>query len=142
MLAKPAPSKQDISKPILISSNHSAPSGPRAPPTTTTSMRVQRSQTLMTTVSPSAFPIDKDVAIGRRPSLFNIPSSTEAGANQQAPGPYVVNADFEEQVNKLQNLLPHADRGVLAGYLRRSGQDVMAIGQYLEDEKNGTLKYF
>jgi hypothetical protein len=48
--------------------------------------------------------------------------------------------EFIHQVDKLAELLPHADRDVLAGYLRRSGQDILAIGQYLEDEKNGTLK--
>lgn len=50
------------------------------------------------------------------------------------------NPEFTHQVDKLSDLLPHADRDVLAGYLRRSGQDILAIGQYLEDEKNGTLR--
>lgn len=49
--------------------------------------------------------------------------------------------DFIRQVDKLSDLLPHADRDVLAGYLRRTGQDIMAIGQYLEDEKNGTVRH-
>jgi len=48
--------------------------------------------------------------------------------------------EFVRQVDKLVELIPHADRDVLAGYLRRAGQDILAIGQYLEDEKNGTLK--
>jgi hypothetical protein len=39
------------------------------------------------------------------------------------------------------DLLPHADRNVLAGYLRGAGQDIIAIGRYLEDEKNGTIVY-
>lgn len=50
--------------------------------------------------------------------------------------------EFYQQVDKLANLLPHADRDVLAGYLRRAGQDMRAIGQYLEDEKNGTIQTF
>lgn len=50
--------------------------------------------------------------------------------------------EFIRQVDKLAGLLPHADRNILAGYLRRAGQDVLAIGQYLEDEKNGTLKAY
>ena len=49
--------------------------------------------------------------------------------------------EFERQVDKLADLLPHADRAVLAGYLRRAGQDVLAIGQDLEDEKNGALRH-
>ena len=48
--------------------------------------------------------------------------------------------DFMKQVDKLSDLLPHADKGVLAGYLRRAGQDMLAIGQYLEDEKNGAIR--
>lgn len=48
--------------------------------------------------------------------------------------------EFSRQVDKLADLLPHADRVVLAGYLRRAGQDMLAIGQYLEDEKNGTIR--
>jgi hypothetical protein len=43
-------------------------------------------------------------------------------------------------VDKLADLLPHANKQVLAGYLRRAGQDMLAIGQYLEDEKNGRLR--
>jgi hypothetical protein len=52
----------------------------------------------------------------------------------------MLDRDFERQVDKLADLLPQAERGVLAGYLRRGGQDILAIGQYLEDEKNGTLR--
>jgi hypothetical protein len=44
------------------------------------------------------------------------------------------------QVQRLQELLPHADRDVLKKYLRRAGQDILAIGQYLEDERNGTIR--
>lgn len=50
-------------------------------------------------------------------------------------------AQFSLQLDKLVHLLPHADRSVLAGYLRRSGQDILAVGRYLEDEKNGTIMY-
>jgi len=48
--------------------------------------------------------------------------------------------EFNQQVDKLASLLPHANRDVLAGYLRRAGTDMLAIGQYLEDEKNGTIQ--
>ena len=50
-------------------------------------------------------------------------------------------AQFELQLDKLGDLLPQADRNVLAGYLRRSGQDILAVGKYLEDERNGTIMY-
>ena len=48
---------------------------------------------------------------------------------------------FNVQLDKLVDLLPGADRDVLAGYLRRSGQDILAVGRYLEDERNGTIRY-
>lgn len=50
-------------------------------------------------------------------------------------------AQFNLQLDKLVHLLPHADKNVLAGYLKRSGQDILAVGRYLEDEKNGTIMY-
>lgn len=50
-------------------------------------------------------------------------------------------AQFNAQLDKLVHLLPHADRNVLGGYLRRSGQDILAVGKYLEDERNGTIVY-
>ena len=54
--------------------------------------------------------------------------------------PALPNPEFDRQVARLADLLPHADRDILAGYLRRAGQDMLAIGQYLEDEKNGSLR--
>jgi hypothetical protein len=50
--------------------------------------------------------------------------------------------EFVQQVDKLATLLPHANRDVLAGYLQRAGKDMLAIGQYLEDEKNGTIQLY
>uniref|UniRef100_A0A0W0F0H3 Putative Dbl-like domain-containing protein n=1 Tax=Moniliophthora roreri TaxID=221103 RepID=A0A0W0F0H3_MONRR len=45
------------------------------------------------------------------------------------------------QVNKLADLLPHVERNILAGYLRRAGHsDILAIGQYLEDERNDCVR--
>lgn len=49
-------------------------------------------------------------------------------------------SDFDVQLDKLAVLLPHADRDILAGYLRRAGQDMIAIGLYLEDEKMGRIR--
>lgn len=72
--------------------------------------------------------------LARRPSLFNLSQEPEPVIDIQ-PDP-----EFVRQVDKLVELVPHADRDVLAGYLRRAGQDILAIGQYLEDEKNGTLR--
>ena len=60
----------------------------------------------------------------------------------QVPGKISLpDAQFNVQLDKLVHLLPHADRDVLAGYLKRSGQDILAVGKYLEDEKNGNIVY-
>ncbi|KAH6915439.1 hypothetical protein BKA70DRAFT_1258939 [Coprinopsis sp. MPI-PUGE-AT-0042] len=145
-------STRDIGRPVLMSTTnvahsqgpHSAvsahghgppsvhghghgPSGPRAPPPN----RAQRSKTLM--IAPTTRHQERESALGRRPSLFDTtpPTLEEIYADPV----------FAEQVDKLHSVLPHADRAVLATYLRRAGQDVLAIGQYLEDERNGTLKY-
>ena len=65
--------------------------------------------------------------------------------NRRSPGPSPeldtrANAEFTRQVERLADLLLHADKDVLAGYLSRAGQEMLAIGQYLEDEKNGNVR--
>lgn len=75
-------------------------------------------------------------SVGRRPSIF----ARARGGGGAASSGYASSPEFEQQVDKLHVLVPHADRDTLAGYLRRAGQDILAIGQYIEDEKNGTLK--
>jgi len=49
--------------------------------------------------------------------------------------------DFNQQLDRLAALLPRADRCILEVYLRRTGQDMLALGQYLEDDKTGTYRY-
>jgi len=75
---------------------------------------------------------EKYPTLNRSPSLTDLPSGSvlDIGADP----------DFVQQVDRLVDLLPHVDRDVLAGYLRRAGQDMLAIGQYLEDERNGLIK--
>ena len=48
--------------------------------------------------------------------------------------------DFTHQINQLTALIPRADPIVLAGYLRRAGSDMLALGQYLEDERMGIIR--
>jgi hypothetical protein len=117
------PLKNAVSRPINIVTAPSIPGGPRAVP-----HRAQRSRTIMIS-SPSPRSFDKNSPINRRSSLkydrvIDIQSDPE----------------FVRQVDKLADLLPRADRHILAGYLRRAGQDILAIGQYLEDERNGTIR--
>jgi hypothetical protein len=112
------------------------PGGPRAPPG-----KIQRAHTMSVAPPPMEQPpvsvtrsdTRSSVSTTRRPSFFH----RSAAAYPTPPS----DAEFERQVDKLADLLPHADRGVLSGYLRRSGQDILAIGQYLEDERKGTIRY-
>ncbi|KIM45873.1 hypothetical protein M413DRAFT_440927 [Hebeloma cylindrosporum] len=127
---KSSPTVLNISHPIINITKPppTVPGGPRAPPN-----RVRRSQTFMSTVSHTS-PNDRgrNDPIVRRPSLFNLSQETVSEI-QSDP-------DFSQQVDRLHTLLPHADRDILAGYLRRAGQDMLAIGQYMEDERMGTLR--
>ncbi|KAI9508651.1 hypothetical protein F5148DRAFT_864618 [Russula earlei] len=130
-------------RPVQITSAPSVPGGPRALPN-----RVQRSRTLMlassppksetAASSPSSPPLP---ALRRRSNTLKRPSFF--GRSGAGPSPALeatMGADFTRQVERLADLLPHADKDVLAGYLRRAGQDILAIGQYLEDEKNGSVR--
>ncbi|KAH7930016.1 hypothetical protein BV22DRAFT_1055597 [Leucogyrophana mollusca] len=132
VLSKSPPRPTPNPRPVNIPNAPSMPGGPRALPS-----RMQRSQTIMVSPqpSPNSASTQRSSIIARRPSLF--------GGRSVSPE-HIINIepdDFTRQVDKLAALLPKADRSVLAGYLRRSGQDILAIGQYLEDEKNGTLRY-
>ncbi|KAH8106167.1 hypothetical protein BXZ70DRAFT_420932 [Cristinia sonorae] len=129
--------------PVQLSSPPQIPGGPRTVPT-----RMQRSQTISVSPTPPSAPAPvavtsteisrRNTHMTRRPSLFTRGASVVTGASSSSTS--VGDPSFEDQVDKLADLLPHADRRVLAGYLRRSGQDILAIGQYLEDEKNGCLR--
>ncbi|KAH9918121.1 uncharacterized protein B0H18DRAFT_1086874 [Fomitopsis serialis] len=133
---------------VQVASSPNVPGGPRAAPG-----RVRRSQTFSAISGPPPQPNASTMPTSnshpqrqstmRRPSLFaraknHGQSNAQAGAVVAQPA--LPDPEFDHQVDKLADLLPHADRGVLAGYLRRAGQDILAIGQYLEDEKNGTLR--
>ncbi|KAF9495759.1 hypothetical protein BDN71DRAFT_1447214 [Pleurotus eryngii] len=145
-LMKPGPASPHP-RPVNLSNNPSVPGGPRAPPN-----RMTRASTMMVapmTAQPSS-------SSETRPSSFERGAPMKRGStmihgpksqHNHAPssGDEVLDirhdsTDFMKQVDKLSDLLPHADKAVLAGYLRRAGQDMLAIGQYLEDEKNGAIR--
>lgn len=47
---------------------------------------------------------------------------------------------FNNSLDKLADVLPHVERRTLALYLRRAdGEDIRAIGAYLEDERKGSV---
>lgn len=124
-------------RPVQITSAPSVPGGPRALPA-----RVQRSQTLVLSSSPpnSGNNPSTSLHMRRRSNTLKRPSffGRSPGPSPELDAP--TNTEFARQVDRLAELLPHADKDVLAGYLSRAGQDILAIGQYLEDEKNGNVR--
>lgn len=124
-------------RPVNIPSAPTVPGGPRAVPN-----RASRSQTIMLPKAPSPNTSHRSSSINRRPSLFTARRPSPNGAiSSNSAGYLTEDQEFVSQVDKLADLLPQADRDILAGYLRRAGSDLNAIGQYLEDEKNSTLRH-
>ncbi|KAF9263658.1 hypothetical protein L218DRAFT_1077181 [Marasmius fiardii PR-910] len=131
-----------ISSPVSVNASHSIPGGPRAPPA--------RAKTLMLSPSPSPNKGHFDAGsgsesgsatVGRRPSMYNLSSSSVSDSGHGIPRrEKEEDPSFNAQVNKLADLLPYVEKTVLAGYLRRAGHDILAIGQYLDDEKNGCVR--
>jgi hypothetical protein len=128
--------------PLLTGSSHSVPGGPRAAPG-----RAQRSQTLMLAPSPSPPVTSPSPPIGNKYSRRSVMirhGSISPAALVSSPNPasesWRNDPTIMAQVDKLADLLPHADRNILAGYLRRAGSDLVALGQYIEDEKNGVIR--
>ena len=81
------------------------------------------------------------------PSQQTVQSTTQSlkRSSSVAPSSYSVAPEmndklFDKQMEKLTDLLPHVDKKILAVYLRRTGQDILAVGQYLEDERKGTIR--
>ncbi|ESK82895.1 hypothetical protein Moror_1369 [Moniliophthora roreri MCA 2997] len=136
-LTKPPPASAPATvSPISVNKSlASVVGGPRAPPN-----RASRAFTSgSVSDSPSGTGSSRaSTTLAKRPSLYNIPS--ESAAQVQHRSQQHEDPAFIAQVNKLADLLPHVERDILAGYLRRAGQDVLAIGQYLDDEKNGCVR--
>ena len=125
-------------RPVQITNAPSVPGGPRALPG-----RVQRSQTLVLSSSPPANSGNNpptSLHMRRRSNTLKRPSFFGRSPGPSAELDAPTNTEFTRQVERLADLLPHADKDVLAGYLSRAGQDILAIGQYLEDEKNGNVR--
>jgi hypothetical protein len=100
--------------------------GPRSRPLRTPSVIGNR------TAMHFASPGDSSFRLSRSPSL---PTSTSKGSVT------LTSEDFKKQVDRLADVLPHVDRKLLEGYLKHSGQDILAIGQFIEDEKQGSIHY-
>ncbi|KIJ56661.1 hypothetical protein M422DRAFT_22808 [Sphaerobolus stellatus SS14] len=96
--------------------NPSLPGGPRAP-----SRPTNRLHSVLTSKAQPTPAISNTTA---RPSMDTTPEA------------------FAQQLDKLADLLPQADKDTLGGYLLRArGNDPMlAINAYLEDEKEGRLR--
>ncbi|KAG2077673.1 hypothetical protein BDR04DRAFT_1088775 [Suillus decipiens] len=128
-----SPQRQEPNpRPMTIPNSPSVPGGPRAPPD-----RMQRSHTVV--LSPQSQ--SNGTGHHRSNTVIQRPSQLSGRHTFSERGSPTDPDEFARQVDKLAALLPKADKTVLGGYLRRSGQDILAIGQYLEDEKNGTLRH-
>ncbi|VDC06282.1 unnamed protein product [Peniophora sp. CBMAI 1063] len=135
---------QTLNLPPPVSSNGHTSAPESAPLSKTSNPQPQMRRRSNTLKRPSLFggTRDRDRASG---SGGPSPQRSQSSGLNHNPSPSperdpVLAADFQAQVDKLADIIPHADREVLAGYLKRAGQDILAIGQYLEDEKNGTVR--
>ena len=135
LLGRRQPTVPPNPRSIQINSTPTVLGGPRAPPG-----RVVRSQS--TVAHP---PNKRDQMI--TPSQQTVQSTTQSlkRSSSVAPSSYSVAPEmndklFDKQMEKLTDLLPHVDKKILAVYLRRTGQDILAVGQYLEDERKGTIR--
>ena len=122
-----------------------APSGPRGPSPSKSPSKSPQRQSAGASTTPT-----------RRPSLFararpghaSVVTSPVSSGASAAPVPNVhrglgvsdSDGEFQLKLNRLAELVPDANRDVLAGYLRRAGDDILAIGLYIEDEKQGTIR--
>ncbi|KAF8491414.1 hypothetical protein JB92DRAFT_3128359 [Gautieria morchelliformis] len=106
-------------RPVKLGTAPTLPGGPRAP-----ARYAQRAHSVVFNTPEPPRPESQPLSMSPRQTV----ESTEA---------------FGRQLGKLADLLPQADKDVLAGYLRRApNQDPMtAIGSYLEDEKQGCLRH-
>lgn len=131
-------------RPVQLSVTPSLPGGPRAPPG-----RVQRAQSVITQKSTVASAsshghaeseseglVSRRTSTHRSPSVMAAPMSRSATVPQSSPE----TKNFEIQLSRLADILPTARKDILAGYLTRAGgQEMLALGRYLDDEKNGLL---
>ena len=110
-------------RPIQISASPSLPGGPRAPPN-----RLQRTQSVVTPSRSSAAISSPSIErrMSRRLSIKHVSHSSALALSSSASHS---EEEFNKQVSKLADLLPDADRTILAAYLRRCGQDMLAIGR-------------
>jgi hypothetical protein len=117
------PEPQQSNRLVDIKAAPTVPGGPRAVPHHT-----RRSKSIMVSSSARTERLKRSTL---SPSTTSIPAADDDS-----------DPEFRRQLDKLRDLLPHADRDVLALYLRRSGQDIVAIGRYLEDERTGAIKLY
>lgn len=121
-------------RPVPLPSAPIVPGGPRAPPGRAQSVAAVARRPSVDEMAKTAQKQRNSMI--RRPSLF--PTAKIMGEPAQVSS-IRNSAEFNDQLEKLSILLPHAEKTVLAGYLRRCGQDILAVGRYLEDEKNGAI---
>ncbi|EKM59621.1 uncharacterized protein PHACADRAFT_250237 [Phanerochaete carnosa HHB-10118-sp] len=134
-------------RPVQVNSAPSVRGGPRALPN-----RLGRSKTVSTSPpevhlkhqphqAPPVTLTRSETTSTHRQSESAVHRPSLLRRSVAPPPPTLSGPEFERQLEELSALLPHADKDVLAGYLRRAGENILAIGQYLEDDKNGSLRH-
>ncbi|WVQ94547.1 hypothetical protein IAU59_001626 [Kwoniella sp. CBS 9459] len=79
-------------------------------------------------------------AMGHSDSHSTNSNSNSASASALGGGKGGAAMLWEDEVRSMADILPHVEKSTLRAYLSRYGGDQMqAIGGYLEDEKNGTV---
>ncbi|THV05463.1 hypothetical protein K435DRAFT_850018 [Dendrothele bispora CBS 962.96] len=135
------PSQQSQTQSLTLSLAKQAQAQKRLSPSSTST---PASQSLTRAPKGSSYPsLARNSNSSSNPNSYSYssPKSNANASSNNASNPESTwPPDFVRQVDKLHDLLPHAERQVLAGYLRRAGQDILAIGQYLEDEKCGRIR--
>lgn len=149
--AAPSPPTPDP-RPVQLSASPSLPGGPRAPPG-----RMQRAQSVIAQKTPPASSLlpgpgsaqghgnaesenEAVVAVSRRASAQRAPSAMVARSATLPQSSSLDTSNLEVQLARLADILPNARKDILAGYLARAGgQEMLALGRYLDDEKSGLL---
>ncbi|WVN85830.1 uncharacterized protein L203_100982 [Cryptococcus depauperatus CBS 7841] len=84
--------------------------------------------------------MDVETRVGFRTGTNDETRDTSIGSKGSVPPP-LSTEETEGNVRYMADVLPHVEKGILKAYLQRCGGDQMrALGAYLEDEKNGDVK--
>lgn len=95
------------------------------------------------TSSNNSHPPSPALGGGNTPLRSSFSYGTMRDRMRRESNPAIDDTVFQETLVKLGDILPDADTTVLAHYLRKAkGDDLVAIGDYLQDQSLGKLPKF